>query len=157
MSFSLKFDDGWVALLLFYIVFSVGLSLSTILNRNKWFEFDRHEADNKESFIFSYCFCSFVLAAHIGVLAMEAVESYQNGGMPYVYIILIVYLGFNKLNICSLFNFDDHFDKLFPLYECNVRELPEWKIRDIERDVAKYVMRRDFNIDIDELERWKKN
>ena len=136
-------------LLLSYVVLSTLWGIDEILHKNKWFEFDKKEAKRKEWFIVFYCCVSFLLALMIGTLVVCAVESYKNGGEYYWFALMALYFGFNKINICSLYNFNNFIENQLPWYSCNKKDAKD--VRDAELEVIKYILQRDYNIDLDEL------
>lgn len=130
-------DGSFVMLVLAYVVASTAHSLRIVLSKNRWFEFDVEEAARKETFIITYGCLSSFFAIIIGVLIIELITSYQAGGQYYWYIMLIIYFIFNRVNICSLFNFSDSIYDLLPWYEANTKEE--------ELKIIKHVLERDYD------------
>lgn len=123
-----------------YVIVSTINSISIIWGRNKWCEIDKKEAKRKESFIISYCALSILFTILIAITALLLIKCHNNGGSGIVWrISTLVYLLFNRLNICSLFNFNDYFGKKLPYYNCE------------DLDIIKHVLARDHFIYLDEL------
>ena len=136
-------------IVLLYASFSTCWGIDEILHKNKWFEFDKKEAKRKEWFIVFYCCVSFLLALMIGTLVVCAFESYKNEGEYYWFALMALYFGFNKINICSLYNFNNFIENQLPWYSCNIKDAKD--VRDAELEVIKYLLQRDYDIDLDEL------
>lgn len=123
-----------------YIIASTTSGISVVLRKNKWCEIDKEEAKRKESFIMSYCALSILFTVLIAITLLLTIRCYNNGEPGIVwYVSILVYLLFNRLNICSLFNFDKYFDNRLPHYDC----------KDI--DIIKHILARDHKIYLDEL------
>ena len=137
----IKAIDGSVLTgLILYVVISTPLGLSVIFGKNKWMEVDKREAQNKESFILTYSLLSTLFAILIAITLALTIRCYGHGGQGlWVRLAILSYLMFNKVNICSLFNFNGFFDKLLPQYDCT------------EIDVIKHVLSRDHMIELDEM------
>lgn len=140
-----------VIIALAYIVASTCVGVKTILKKNRWVEFDKAEAYRKESFIVFYCCVSVFFTSIISLFGVRAFISYDCGGQFYWYILLIMYFLFNRINICSLLNFGDFIDGQFPFYDCDEQKLSIQEVKKVELDIIKYVLKRDYEIDIDEL------
>lgn len=144
-SFTLKIDAS-ILLPVAYVLFSVGGGINVILNRNNWIEFDQAEVKRKESFILSYCGLAFIFSFAISVLALKAIECYNNGEPIFLHVIIILYLAFNQINICSLFNFGEYFENRLSAYDCDKNSLLK-----IEKNIIKDILKKDHHIDLDEL------
>lgn len=140
-----------VIIALAYIVASTCLGAKTILKKNRWVEFDKAEAYRKEKFMMFYCCVSIFFTSIISLLGVKAFISYNCGGQFYWHILLMMYLLFNRTNICSLLNFGDFIGSQFPFYDCDEQKLSIQEVKKVELDIIKYVLKRDYEIDIDEL------
>lgn len=133
-------DGNTILLMLLYTIVSTSFGVWTILSKNRWCVIDKKESERKQSFIVYYCCISFCLATLIAITSALAIRCYMNGGqVMWYYIATIAYLGFNKLNLCSLYNFNNFFEELFPLYDCD------------DLAMIKHVLARDYEIYLDDL------
>ena len=129
-----------IAIMIMYILGSVRHSIAIVLKKNKWREFDKDEADNKQTFIISYCCFSFLFSTLIALYGASAINCYVNGEQGLIVLMpIIAFLVFNRLNICSLFNFGGYIEGLFPLYGCT------------ELEAIKYVLARKHHIYLDDI------
>ena len=137
----IKTIEGYtICLAIVYVIASTINSMLIILGRNKWCEIDRKEVKRKEDFMVSYCALSIFFTILIAITAVLTIKCYNNGGCGIVwYISILVYLLINRLNICSLFNFNDYFDNRLPYYDCE------------DIDMIKHILARDHFIYLDDL------
>lgn len=131
-------EGSTLAIMFAYILASTYIGVSIVLNRNKWCVIDQSEDKRKESFIIIYCCLSFFLATLIAIASafvISWIKDGTNGVLLYINIAIIVYLIFNKINICSLFKLEE----MMPLYDCS------------DLDMIKHILARDYHIDLDEV------
>lgn len=134
-----------------YIPLSVGISIAWTLGRMKWFEIEKEESQKKESFIICYCCIAALYALAIITFVTNAIKSYYNTESLCINIALIVYFVFNKINLCSLLNFGNFFTNKLSLYSESPCELSHEEILKREKDMMKFILRKEHNIDVDEL------
>lgn len=152
-TFRIKSDinGGYILIAAILWVILVCFSTGHVLASNTWFELDKIEAKNKESFILIYCMLASIFVMLMAISILSAIMIYERGGFGvWIYILLAIYFTFNWMNICSLFNFNGNFDRLLPQY-IDTSTLPAKEALKKDREILKYVLEKEYKIDLEKV------